>query len=44
VCDGEWITDEDYHALGRAMAVALIEYFDLPEETDDPENPFWMLF
>jgi hypothetical protein len=27
--DGAWITDEDYHELGGAMAVALIEYFKL---------------
>lgn len=43
-CDDEWITDADYRALGRAMALALIEYFDLAEETVLSENPFWMLF
>jgi hypothetical protein len=27
--DGAWITDQDYLELGRAMAVALLEYFKL---------------
>lgn len=31
ITDNEWITADDYRELGRAMARALIEYFNLPE-------------
>jgi hypothetical protein len=30
ITDNDWISDEDYRELGRALAVALIEYFELP--------------
>ncbi len=31
ITDNQFITDENYYELGRAMARALIEYFNLPE-------------
>ncbi len=30
ITDNDWITDEDYRELGRGLAAALIEYFELP--------------
>jgi len=30
ITDNEYITDEDYMELGRGLAIAVIEYFDLP--------------
>jgi hypothetical protein len=33
ITDSDWITDEDYRELGRAMMKALVEYFDLPGVT-----------
>ncbi len=42
ITDNAWITGADYEELGRAQAVALIEYFDLPETDYDPPTPdYW---
>jgi hypothetical protein len=30
VTDNAWITDADYRAIGRALAAAMVEYFNLP--------------
>ena len=30
VSDGAWNTDADYRTIGRAMAAAMVEYFNLP--------------
>ena len=30
VTDSAWITDADYRAIGRALAAAMVEYFNLP--------------
>lgn len=42
ITDGEYITDEDYEGIGRAMAVALIEYFQLPTPPDW-NGSYWTL-
>jgi len=39
ITDNEWITDDDYRALGRAMAACLVEYFELPQYAPQ----LWML-
>jgi hypothetical protein len=31
ITDAAYITDADYRALGRALAAAMVEYFDLPD-------------
>lgn len=40
ITDNEWITDEDYRALGRALAACLVEYFKLPQ----PISQIWALY
>lgn len=40
ITDNEWITDEDYRTLGRAMAACLVEYFKLPQ----PISQIWILY
>ena len=44
ITDQEWITDDDYHQLGEAMAFALIEYFDLPPVIGDSKGLFWFFY
>jgi len=44
ITDDEWITADDYHELGRAMALALIEYLDLPRIPQEYEKLFWMIY
>ena len=44
ITDQEWITDDDYHKLGEAMAIALIEYFDLPHGIWDFKGSFWYFY
>jgi len=39
ITDNQYITDKDYHELGRAMARGLVEYFDLPM----PRSGIWHL-
>ncbi len=41
ITDNEWITPADYEEIGRAMALALIEYFD---QTPLPEGHAWTLY
>jgi len=41
ITDDDWITAEDYRLLGRAMAIALIDYLDLPNLTD---TSYWMYY
>ncbi|MCD6384638.1 hypothetical protein J7M23_02570, partial [Candidatus Sumerlaeota bacterium] len=43
ITDHDWITAEDYRELGRAMARALIEYFNLPELPATPTN-IWAFY
>jgi hypothetical protein len=38
ITDGEYLDGDDYEELGRAQAVALIEYFSLPELADFSDN------
>jgi zinc carboxypeptidase/carboxypeptidase M14-like protein len=42
ITDNEWITEDDYHEIGKAMASALIEYFDLPPY-EEPMSA-WILY
>jgi len=44
ITDQEWITDYDYHQLGEAMALAMIEYFDLPPVILDSRGLFWFFY
>jgi hypothetical protein len=41
ITDGEWITADDYRALGRAQAAALVEYLNLPTYS---KVAHWMLY
>ncbi len=41
ITDDDWITGTDYEELGRAQAVALIEYFNLPETEYNPPVALW---
>ena len=41
ITDGQYITGDDYKEIGRSLAVALINYFNLPPFT--PVND-WMLY
>lgn len=43
ITDNDWITDVDYHEIGRAMVLALLEYFDLPEPPSETSNR-WMIY
>ena len=40
--DQEWITDEDYYDIGRAMIAAMIEYFNLPPAEEVPRKNIWI--
>jgi hypothetical protein len=42
--DNLWITNEDYRDLGAAMAMALIEYFNLPPIGEESPPTSWMIY
>jgi len=42
ITDNEWLTEGDYHEIGKAMAIALIEYFNLPPYVEP--TPGWMIY
>jgi len=41
ITDDDWITADDYRLLGRAMAIALISYLNLPDPTGISD---WMYY
>ncbi|MGK0187616.1 MAG: hypothetical protein ACI9R3_003404 [Verrucomicrobiales bacterium] len=43
ITDDEYLTGEDYREMGRGMAVALVDYFGLPEATEtDLDYAGWL--